>query len=315
MQIPQLSIVIPTHKRPDILAECLRRIEKQTIAKHLEVIVVSDGHDKRTAALAERLMEAEGGPTPPLASFRFLEIPKSHQGTARNRGIALAKAPLCLLIGDDIYLEPDACERHLTCHGSAEPVLSKAEGLTMTTLSPRAEPRGDKDGIAVLGFTTWDTDMEINGVMRWLETSGWQFGYPLLARYAGKTVPPDIQHRFTYTSNLSIPTALAKAHPFREDVSLYGWEDIEWGQRLRQAGVPLLYEPAAKALHHHHLTLRESLRRMETIGASSVHLRRIAPSLDRTPTGWKLAAYYAIAFLPTLRGRHTRAFLRGMRAA
>jgi GT2 family glycosyltransferase len=287
---PSLSVVIPTHKRADILARCLAQLEKQTVARDLEVIVVSDGHDRATAELMAHVAETQGGPSASLRRLRFLEIPKSHQGIARNRGTELATAPVCLFIGDDILLEPDACACHLAAHRADDPA-------------------------AVLGFTTWDPALDVNAVMRWLETSGWQFGYPLIARYAGAKIPQDIQHRFSYTSNLSLPRAIARELRFREDVSLYGWEDIEWGMRLREAGVPLFYEPHAKGFHHHHLSLRDSLRRMETIGASAVHLSRVAPSLDRTPKGWKLAAYYAISLLPTLRGQHTRAFLRGMRAA
>lgn len=101
--------------------------------------------------------------------------------------------------------------------------------------------------------------------MRWLEASGWQFGYPKLARYAHAALPTERQHLFTYTSHISLPTPTAKAHAFREDVRMYGWEDVEWGMRLCASGVPLFYEPSARALHHHHIELPQSLERMRTL--------------------------------------------------
>jgi hypothetical protein len=124
-----------------------------------------------------------------------------------------------------------------------------------------------------------------------------------------------MQHRFTYTSHLSVPTIVAKRTPFREDVTLYGWEDIEWGLRLRRAGVKLWYAPDAKAFHHHPLTLEQSLARMETLGESAVYLTTIAPGLDRLPKGWKWAAYHLLALLPTMRGKHAKSFIGGIKKA
>jgi len=281
----KLSIIIPTHKRAEILAKCLAHIEQQSIAKDLEVIVVSDGHDAQTAQLFEKTWKVP---------IKFSEIEKSQQGVARNAGVAQAIAPLCLFIGDDIFLAPDACEKHLASHA-----------LHPTPYTPRPTPH------ALLGFTTWDPAVGITPVMKWLEKSGWQFGYPMIAEYAGKQIPHELQYRFTYTSNISLPTEIAKKFLFRTDISLYGWEDIEWGIRLRDAGVPLFYEPGAKAVHHHKVTMEESLKRMEVLGKSAVLLKKNVPELDRVPTGWKLLAYKLSALLPTISGKHRKAFLRG----
>ncbi len=169
--------------------------------------------------------------------------------------------------------------------------------------------------MAVVGFTTWDPALPITPVMRWLEQSGWQFGYPMIEQYAHGFIPSDIQQRFTYTSHISLPTEIARQFPFREDVTLYGWEDVEWGLRLKKAGVRLFYEPDARALHHHPMTLEASLKRMRTLGISVVTIEKIEPELHVVPRGWKRWAYWAIALLPTMRGRHARAFLRGVDSA
>lgn len=296
MAAPSLSIVIPTHKRASILRTCLERIDAQTVRGQLEVIVVSDGPDRASAELMKPLINTEeelvkrgGEPT-----YHYLEIPKSQQGVARNRGVERATAPLILFIGDDIFLKPDACAKHLETHALFNKRTKAQE--------------------AVLGFTTWDPELNITPVMRYLETSGWQFGYPLIEQYAGAALPVSIQHKFTYTSHISLPTAIAKQHPFREDVRLYGWEDVEWGLRLAQAGVPLVYQPEAVAFHHHPLTLAQSLKRMETLGTSAVHIQQVA-GLRVTPRGWKALVYRVIALLPTMRGRHAQAFLLGIARA
>ena len=95
---PLVSIVIPTHKRADILVRCLECIEKQTIAKQIEAIVVSDGHDPATADLMAHILKTETGPNASLAGMKFFEIEKSQQGVARNKGAAEASAPIVLFI-------------------------------------------------------------------------------------------------------------------------------------------------------------------------------------------------------------------------
>lgn len=292
---PRLSVVIPTHKRAAILRQCLEHLARQTAGDELEVIVVSDGPDSATAEMMNAFVATKHAS--PLLSSRvhFFDIPKSHQGSARNAGVAHASAPYVLFIGDDAFLAPDACAKHLSAHDSVQ----RDHGT---------------NAAAVLGFTTWDPAVGITPVMRWLEQTGWQFGYPLLARHAHAFVPPHSQHRFTYTIHLSLPTVLARRHPFREDITLYGWEDILWGMKLRDAGIRLYYEPDAVALHHHHLSLEDSLRRMHILGQSAVQITQLDPSLDRLPRGWKKLAYRAIATLPTMRGRHAKAFLTGIRS-
>ncbi len=276
----KISVVIATHKRSAILKQCLDALAQQTIVDDLDVIVVSDGHDEQTEALFKHHDWK--------MKLRFFEIPKSQQGVARNHGAQKAEAPITLFINDDIFLAKNACEQHWGIHALLD------------------------DDSAVLGFTTWDTTQPITPTMRWLEQTGWQFGYQMLADYEHSFIPVDKQERFTYASNLSVPTTIAQKIPFREDVTLYGWEDVLWGQKLKEAGVHLYYEADAKAFHCHYITLEDSLKRMETLGKSLKHLTKIAPELNRMPKGLKLFAYHVIALFPTMRGRHYKAFLRGM---
>lgn len=277
---PALSVVIPTFRRSGILRRCLEHLQRQTIAGELDVIIVSDGPDPDTKKTVEEGTWA--------ISVRYFEIPKSQQGVARNRGAAEARAPYLLYIGDDIFLAPDACERHLAIHHS----------------SP--QPR------AVLGFVQWDPSLDISPAMRWLDHTGWQFGYRLLEDHKKSVLPRHLQHRFTYTSFISLPAAAARAYPFREDLQLYGWEDILWGEELKDADFRLYYEPDARALHHHVITFEDSLKRMETLGKSLKRLEKDSPGFDRIPRGRKLILYRLFAKLPTMRGRHYRAFLRGL---
>ena len=277
--MPSLSVIIPTHKRASILAKCIEHLENQTISGDIEVIVVSDGHDPETVELFSQKQWS--------LPVSFTEIEKAQQGIARNVGLQKAQSPRVLFIGDDMFLSPESCKIHRDSHPDS----------------------------AVLGYISWDPDVGISDAMQWLDSTGWQFGYPLIKQYEHKQIPTYTQERFTYTSNISLPTAIVQEAQFREDISLYGWEDIEWGMRLRDKGVALYYEPEAKALHHHHISYEQSIKRMFTLGQSSVHFAKIAPHFNRLPTGWKYVAYCFAALLPTMSGRHRKAFLHGIRSA
>lgn len=292
--MPSLSIIIPTHKRPDILRRCLEHIERQTVVDQIEVIVVSDGLGKETQSVVGALHA-----TPFGSRIRYFEIPKSQQGIARNRGTKEAHGRFVLFIGDDIFLASNACERHLAILNS-QFHTHRSFGEDRSILN-----------FAVLGFTTWDPACGITPVMRWLERSGWQFGYSMIGQCAHMPIPPSIQHKFSYTSHISLPAEIAKNFPFREDITLYGWEDVEWGLRLKNAGIKLFYEPDAKALHHHHMTTEDSLKRMETLGRSARMMERMAPELKLVPKGFKRLKYRLASLSPGMIGKHARAFIRG----
>lgn len=277
-----LSVIIPTHNRSAILEKCLKHIEEQTVRDKLDVIIVSDTPDEETYKICDKQKWK--------MPIELVEVEKCQQGTARNRGIEKAQASRSLIIGDDIFLAPDACKMHIDAH------LKQAE-------------EGGPLSMAVLGYTTWDPNLEITPTMKWLEKSGWQFGYPLIEAYAKNFIPQNIQHRFTYTSHISVPTDIVKEHPFREDVTMYGWEDVEWGERLKHVPLKLFYEPDAQAHHHHSLTMEESLDRMETLGKSLAYFQ----GLDRHPKGLKRVAYRLASVLPTMSGKHRKAFLKGLK--
>ncbi len=307
-----LSVIIPTHKRAAILRQCLQHLEQQTVRDQIEVIVVSDGHDDETAALFPRMENGEWRMENQWKiPVKFFEIEKSQQGMARNRGVQEATGEWVMFIGDDAFLAIDACERHLAAHQQRNLGLGIRTGKTIH--SPNSKFPIPNSSIAVLGHITWDPQVGITPVMQWLERNGWQFGYPLLEPYKHQFIPKELQHRFTYTIFISLPLTVARAHAFQR-TELYGWEDIEWGQRLAEMNVRLYYEPDAKAWHHHKLTLEDSLKRMETLGKSAVLMARRDPTFDRLPRGLKKNAYQILALLPTMRGKHAKAFLRGMGA-
>jgi GT2 family glycosyltransferase len=90
---PRVSVVIPTHGRPALLARCLEAVAAQTLPRsYYEVIVVSDGPDAATRAAVR------GG----SFAVRHLELPcRSGPAAARNAGWRAAQAPIIAFTDDD----------------------------------------------------------------------------------------------------------------------------------------------------------------------------------------------------------------------
>lgn len=96
MQI-KISVIVPTHKRPQLLKNCLLNLCDQTFdSKEYEIITVSDGPDEETAIMVSEFEERQ------TKNIRFLSLPvKKGPAAARNAGWQSAKGILIAFTDDD----------------------------------------------------------------------------------------------------------------------------------------------------------------------------------------------------------------------
>ncbi|HEY8976666.1 MAG TPA: glycosyltransferase family 2 protein, partial [Burkholderiaceae bacterium] len=105
--IPSLSVVIPTYRRPALLARCLDALLAQSLPGHaFEVIVVDDGCTEDTRACCSEVAIRScrrGGPV-----IRYLR-PQGTRGpaAARNRGWRAAQGRVVAFTDDDTVPDPD----------------------------------------------------------------------------------------------------------------------------------------------------------------------------------------------------------------
>lgn len=92
---PVASIVIPTRSRPEYLDVALASVVPQALAAGAEVVVVSDGADRATAAAARR----HG------ADVITLDPPRG-LNAARNCGVRAANSDLIVFLDDDVEAPP-----------------------------------------------------------------------------------------------------------------------------------------------------------------------------------------------------------------
>jgi glycosyltransferase involved in cell wall biosynthesis len=230
-----LAVIIPTYNRADALLQCLRHLEKQTY-REFEVIVVDDGSTDATLAVFDAYARKSE------LALRCVRQENCGPARARNHAISLVEAPLCLMIGDDIFASPDMIERHVELHRQ------------------RPDPT-----VAALGLTRWsETGQMVTPFMRWMDSDGMQFDYGRLL--GGQQ--PDWRH--FYTSNLSVKTGLLKQYPFDETFPYAAMEDIELACRIEaRHGLEIVFLPEAVAHHFHPITFAQACRRMIRVGEST----------------------------------------------
>lgn len=122
--MPKVSVVIPTHNRPDLLLRALASVYAQTF-QDFEVIVVDDG-DSPTAESV--LAEYRQKP-----NFRYLETNKN-QGApvARNIGIKEATGEFVAFLDDDDKWEKVKLKRQvevLETHEEVGAVFTQSKGV------------------------------------------------------------------------------------------------------------------------------------------------------------------------------------------
>jgi len=102
--MPSVSVVIPTHNRPEMLAEALASVRAQTFTDY-EIIVVSNGESVETCERSRSAAEQAG------ASWFALD--RGNVSAARNFGIERAQGEWIAFLDDDDLWLPEKLERQV----------------------------------------------------------------------------------------------------------------------------------------------------------------------------------------------------------
>lgn len=259
---PEISVVIPTYNRLDVLPEVIAALADQRGAPDFEVLVVDDGSTDGTGEWLAEQGSARVGVFSQVGVFRQVRVfSQDNQGpaTARNYGVREALGRRIAFLGDDTVPAPDWLAVHhraAASHGAA-----------------KSSP-ADADRLAVIGYTAWHPRMRLNPFLRYINDYGLQFGYALIED------PRNVAFNFLYTSNLSMPRQLLLEEPFDLSFLYPAWEDIELGYRLMQRrGLRLIYDRDARVAHDHPTTIQRFTERQEKAGYSAVAFHRLHEEL------------------------------------
>jgi GT2 family glycosyltransferase len=97
MDVPSISVVIPTHGRPELLRRCLDAVLVQAYPPDcVEIVVVEDGGPGDAAPVVREL---QGRPAAPR--LRYRAVRQGGPGAARNAGLAHAQGDVIAFTDDD----------------------------------------------------------------------------------------------------------------------------------------------------------------------------------------------------------------------
>lgn len=232
-----VSVIMPCHNRASGLLKILEAYERQEGSVPFEIIAIDDGSTDGTYELLSRY-------EPTRFSLRVKRLESSRgPAVARNEGIALARSPIILFVGDDIFPTPSLVQGHWEAHR-----IYKAPQF------------------AILGRIAWPSDMPVNALMKHIDGVGaQQFSYYYLKN------GHEYDFRHFYTANISVKREflLGLNHWFDPSFPYAAFEDTELAFRLAQRGLRILYLESLLVYHYHYHTVWTFSRRQYKSGVSA----------------------------------------------
>ncbi|MCL6690573.1 glycosyltransferase [Pseudomonas sp. R3.Fl] len=246
-QSPYISVIIPTYNRIRLLPtviEAWRLVDRETPFPY-EIIFSDDGSEDGSVEYLEQL---EGLP------LRVLRNDHGGASKARNTAIQAAKGERLLIIGDDIFPDPQLLNVHAR--------LARSLGKN----------------VATLGVVDWANNLTVNHLMQHItEIGNEQFSYNRL---------PDqsfVDFRHFYTCNICVDKdlILQEKKIFDDRFDQYGFEDIELGYRLSLKGMKIFYTTEAKGDHYHPYIVEGFCKRQICAGRMAVVFRDAHPGVGK----------------------------------
>lgn len=242
MLTPRVDIVVPTFNRPERLRRCLEALARQRF-RDLHVIVVDDGSSPPAApALLEK----------PIANLSLSVVRTAKNGgvaAGRNLGVMAGSAPLVGFIDDDIFADED-------CIGTLVATLDKHPGPA-----------------AVMGSARAPADWQPTAWNLW----EWRTLETIYQRLRRGELKPSWRIYFSGISLLRREDYIA-AGGFDERIRRA--EDIEFGARLEESGVTLLFNWDAIGWHYSERSFESWLSIARDYGRLQVVIDALHPRLD-----------------------------------
>jgi GT2 family glycosyltransferase len=209
-----VSVVVPTHERPDSLRLSLSALVSQATANiRYDIHVVQDGGE----AVSTKLLEDAARAYPGLVRYYTLSASGGPAGP-RNHGIRNATGDIVILLDDDVIPDSDFVQQHWQFH--QDHPLEKSVALGQLYMTPEVR----RDPMSLF------------------------FDFPY--HHVGEKRYPG--YLFFWSGNVSMRREfMLQDGMFLEDGSLSLLEDMECGYRLAQRGMQLHFHPRARGRHVH----------------------------------------------------------------
>lgn len=211
------SIVIPSHRRADLLRICLTSVTRHAPAG-TEIIVVDDGSDD--ARISETALGFNG--------VRVLRhVRRKGFCSAANRGVEASRGEVVELLNDDTQVAPDWALSALRCFDDAR--IGAVAPLVL---------KGNPDSRCVTIDSAGD-EYDIGGF-------AWKRGHG--EHLSSRHLQPRLVSCASGSSVFLRRSAVLETGLFPEHFGAY-FEDVDLSLRLRKAGYLIKYEPSSRVWH------------------------------------------------------------------
>ncbi|MBV9233002.1 MAG: glycosyltransferase [Candidatus Eremiobacteraeota bacterium] len=232
---PELSVVVPTYNRLEMLALVVPTLLEQDLPlEDYEVLICDSNSNDGTA-------EYLRGVTAAHSNVRQLPGSYSGRAAARNAGITAARGGIVLFNDADILASSSLLSAHLQRHRERRHVAVVGLEVQVKNLH---EYRCKRDRAHERGHLHPPSRKRLS----WL---------------------------YFLTGNASVARDdLLRAGCFDETFTGYGHEDLELGYRLHRIGVEILYEPSAVNYHCQEVGYEDQKMKMRLAGQSASRFYR-----------------------------------------
>jgi GT2 family glycosyltransferase len=154
----EVSIIIPTYNRRDILKKCLECLLPQTYpADKFEVVIADDNSTDGTKEMVQSFR------APFKIKFVLQDISKRGAAANNNLGIKNASGKYLLFMNNDIFVTPDFISQHMKYHEKYPGVIVQGPAYNTSDLNnPLQETKGYSgySNIQLGYFVTWNCSIE-----------------------------------------------------------------------------------------------------------------------------------------------------------
>lgn len=212
----QLSIIIPSHNRADLLHACLRSVTTHAPCQ-AQIIVADDASPNWAVSQVAR-------------AFTNIEIvplrKRSGFCAAINAGLRLARAPIVHILNDDTEVQPD---------WTVAPCRRLMDDPTLASVAPLV--------------LRWPTGTMIDSAGDEYDPGGFAHSRGKGQAFSATFLQPCEVFSASGCGAFYKRDLLLKVGGFPEYFNAY-FDDVDVGFRLRRLGYRCWYEPASRILHH-----------------------------------------------------------------
>lgn len=210
----ELSVCIATWCRKEYLAEIINKLENQSLSQDKYEIIVCDSFSNDGT---RELMEEVCGR---YSNIRYINTHKNILATKRNISIEAALAPIVIFMDDDVFPTYNFLEAHLNAHKLSNNIVYCGQ------------IRFPENWVKASNYYRYRDECHIN------------------KKYKHDLNNLPFNNIVVMNMSFKKDEIIKKVGMVCEDFIGYGGEDIEFGYRICQAGMKLVYLDEALAYHY-----------------------------------------------------------------